>query len=104
MVDGGPLVTDEIDSLLCERKEGEHEASRRLKTEFLLEFDGVSTAWTLTRICAGYYPQSIIWRAIQDAALKNASACPHDLTRIDRDFKNRASELRGLGDRPQLGF
>ena len=35
--------TDEIDSLLFERKENDHEASRRLKTEFLTQFDGVSS-------------------------------------------------------------
>lgn len=35
-------MLDEIDSLLCERTKGEHEHSRRIKTEFLSAFDGVS--------------------------------------------------------------
>lgn len=32
-----------MDSLLSERSTNEHEASRRLKTEFLVEFDGLPT-------------------------------------------------------------
>ena len=40
----GRVVADEIDSILSERSAGEHEASRRLKTQFLVEFDGVANA------------------------------------------------------------
>ena len=39
--------SDEVDSLLCERKEGEQEHSRRMKTEFLVSFDGVSAKTSL---------------------------------------------------------
>ncbi|CAI7911320.1 unnamed protein product [Closterium sp. NIES-53] len=50
------VLRHQIDSVLSARAANEHEASRRLKTEFLLQFDGVLTAQSDHVVVIGTLP------------------------------------------------
>lgn len=78
------IFIDEIDSLLSERNAGEHEASRRLKTEFLVEFDGLPGNPENDRIVvlgATNRPQELDEAALRRFSKRVYVALPDQITR-----------------------
>ena len=69
-----------MDSLLCERKENEHEATRRLKTEFLVEFDGLHSQLDERILVMGATNRP---QELDDAALRCVLSFDHLNTDVD---------------------
>lgn len=86
------IFIDEIDSLLSERSQSEHEASRRLKTEFLIQFDGLPTGNSenerIVVMAATNRPQEL-----DEAALRRF---PKRVYVTLPDFETRIALLSGL--------
>ena len=106
------IFIDEVDSILTERSESEHEASRRLKTEFLLQFDGVGTAQDERILVLGATnrPQEIYEAALRRFVKRIYIPLPEPETRLallklllqahehalsEYDFKNIVGSTQG---------
>ncbi|XP_063231005.1 spastin isoform X1 [Bacillus rossius redtenbacheri] len=78
------IFIDEVDSLLSERREGEHEASRRLKTEFLVEFDGLpsSSEERVLVMAATNRPQELDEAALRRFSKRIYVTLPDQTTRV----------------------
>ncbi|XP_048508076.1 spastin isoform X2 [Athalia rosae] len=78
------IFIDEVDSLLSERRDNEHEASRRLKTEFLVEFDGLpcTPEERVLVMAATNRPQELDEAALRRFTKRVYVTLPHSQTRI----------------------
>ncbi|KAL7383031.1 hypothetical protein ABVT39_003620 [Epinephelus coioides] len=100
------IFIDEIDSLLSQRTDGEHDSSRRIKTEFLVQLDGAATAAEdrILVVGATNRPQEIDEAARRRLAkrlyipLPEASARRQIVTNLMAQEKNqlRESELESV--------
>ncbi|XP_056290812.1 fidgetin-like protein 1 [Pseudoliparis swirei] len=94
------IFIDEIDSLLSQRTDGEHDSSRRIKTEFLVQLDGAATVAEerLLVVGATNRPQEIDEAARRRLAkrlyvpLPEAAARRQIVVRLVAQEKNRLEE------------
>jgi SpoVK/Ycf46/Vps4 family AAA+-type ATPase len=64
------IFVDEIDSLLTQRTDGENEASRRIKTEFLVQWDGCSTDSSDRILLIGATNRYVLFIAVRKKLMK----------------------------------
>jgi len=97
------IFIDEIESMLGQRKEQEHEASRRLKTEFLVQLDGAGSSSEDEILVMG--ATNLPW-ALDEAVLRRLAKkvfipLPDQLTR-EALIKNLLKSQRHALKPPQL--
>lgn len=88
------VFIDEVDSILSSRGQGEHEASRRVKTEFLVQMDGVKGAGDdrVILIAATNRPQELDEAVIRRFPKRVYIDLPNETTREDL-IKNQLSKV-----------
>lgn len=88
------IFIDEVDSVLCQRSDNEHDAMRRLKTQFLLEFDGVSgTSEKVVVMAATNRPYELDEAALRRFPKRVYVGMPDQNTRVK--LLNRLLEQHG---------
>jgi len=91
------IFMDEIDSVMGARGGSEHEASRRLKTEFLVQFDGVnSSSENILVLAATNRPQDLDEAALRRLTRRIYMPLPDDPARealIEYRLKDANSKL-----------
>ncbi len=68
------MFIDEIDSLLSQRGDGEHDSTRRIKTEFLVQLDGATTSCEERLLVVGATNRSALTR-VTSAIMQRLPTC-----------------------------
>ncbi|GAM27641.1 hypothetical protein SAMD00019534_108170, partial [Acytostelium subglobosum LB1] len=106
------IFIDEVDALLTERTEGESDHTRRLKTEILIQFDGVKTNGSERILVMGATnrPEELDEAALRRFVKRIYVGLPEKSTRLDilkhllRDQNHNitASQMNAIADETQF--